>query len=71
MRVSAMTIQTPRRSSPFENPLAQMLLHLIALGVAASSIYFALLRGTWTPIVVGFVVIATVEAVWLYFKLRR
>jgi hypothetical protein len=66
-----MTFQTPRRSDPFENPLVQMLLHLIALGVAAASIYFALLQGTWTPIVVGFVVIATVEAVWLYFKLRR
>jgi hypothetical protein len=48
-----------------------MLLHLIALGVAAASIYFALLQGTWTPIAVGFLVIAAVEGVWLYFKLRR
>jgi hypothetical protein len=66
-----MTIQTPRRSNHFQNPLVQMLLHLIALGVAAASIYFALLQGTWVPIAVGFVVIATVEAVLLYFKLRR
>jgi|HubBroStandDraft_3_1064219.scaffolds.fasta_scaffold550808_2 hypothetical protein len=66
-----MTFQVPRRSNPFENPLVQMLLHLIALGVAVASIYLALLQGTWTPIAVGFLVIATLEGVWLYFKLRR
>ena len=41
------------------NPLIQMLLHLIALGVAATSIYFALLWGTWTIVVIGLIVITT------------
>jgi hypothetical protein len=66
-----MTFRTRRQSNPFENPLVQMLLHLIALGVAAASIYLAMLRGSWTPLAIGFLVIAVVESVWLYFKIRR
>lgn len=52
------------------NPLIQMLLHLIALGVAGASIYFALTQGTRVPIVIGLIVIVAMEAVLLYFSLH-
>jgi hypothetical protein len=65
-----MMIRTLARSDPFKNPLVQMLLHLIGLGIAGVSVYFALLKGTWKPIAAGLVVVALVEGICLYFKLR-
>jgi hypothetical protein len=53
------------------NPLIQMLLLLVALGIAAVSIYCALSLGTWKPVAIGLVVIVAMEAVLLYFKQHR
>jgi hypothetical protein len=35
------------------------------------SIHLAMLRGSWAPLAIGFLVIAVAESVWLYFKIRR
>jgi hypothetical protein len=61
----------PSKQHLARNPLIQMLLHLTGVGVAATSIYFALSQGTSAPVVIGLIVIVAMEAVLLYLKFRR
>ena len=62
-----MKLQAPRRRNPFDNPLLKLVLHAFALIAMIAAIYFSIMRQSWTPVAIGFVVLATLDGVWLYF----
>jgi hypothetical protein len=66
-----MKFSSNRRANPFDNPFLAWALHVMVAGVACISGYYSLVMGTFVPLAFGAVVILAIEAVWLYFRLRR
>jgi len=60
-----------RRPNPFDNPLLAWVLHVVVAGVACVSAYYSLAGGTVVPLAYGIAAVSVMEAVWLYFRLRR
>jgi hypothetical protein len=66
-----MKFREPHRHNPFDNPLVRLGTHVIALGVACGSVYFAVAEGSWTPLAVGAICVTLMEVTWAYYQLRR
>lgn len=66
-----MKFATPRRKNPFDNPVVAFLTHIVALCIGCAAAYFSMRESTWLPLIVGAGVITAMEAIWLYFRLRR
>ena len=60
-----------RRANPFDNPFLAWLVHVMATGAACISGYYSLVEGTFVPLIYGAAVVLAMEALWLYFRLRR
>lgn len=71
MRVRSMKFLPPRRRNPFDNVFLGLLLHGTAISGMFLALYFALANGTLVPLYIGFAVLTLLEAMWLYFRLRR
>lgn len=66
-----MKFSKPRRRNPFDNPFIAMVLHLIVMVIMLAAGYLSIQNSSFWPLGVGFVVMTLLEAVWLYFKLRK
>lgn len=60
-----------RRPNPFDSPFLASAVHVIVDGVACVSVYYSLVGGTFVPAACGVAVVLVLEAIWLYFQLRR
>lgn len=60
-----------RRRNPFDNALLAWLVHVLTACGACISVYYALIAGTLVPLYIGGAAISMLEALWLYFRLRR
>lgn len=66
-----MKFRRDRRQNPFENPFLAWIVHVVVAGVACASVYYSLVEGALVPLAYGAAAVIAMEAVWLYFRLRR
>lgn len=66
-----MKFGTPRRRNPFDNPLVALFTHVAGICISYAAGYFSLRDATWLPVIVGASISTPVDAVQLYFMLRR
>lgn len=66
-----MNFLSPRRANPFDNVVLALLLHAAATGGMFLALFMAIAKNTFTPLYLGFAVLAVLEGFWLYFRLRR
>jgi hypothetical protein len=66
-----MKFASDRRVNPFDNPFLAWLVHVVVAAVACISGYYSLVEGTFVPLAYGAAAVFAMEALWLYFRLRR
>lgn len=60
-----------RPPNPFDNPFIAMGLHLVVMVMMLAAGYLSIQHSSFWPLFIGFIVMTVLEAVWLYFKLRK
>jgi hypothetical protein len=71
MRVLKVKFMLARRRNPFDNPFLAWLVHVVVAGAACAAVYYSLAEGTLVPLYIGGAFVLSLEAVWLYYRLRR
>jgi hypothetical protein len=71
MRVLKVKFVLARRRNPFDNPFLAWLVHVLVAGVACAAVYYSLTEGALVPLYIGGALVLTLEALWLYYRLRR
>jgi len=59
------------RTNPYKNPFLAFFIHVLAIIVAITAIYYFLAENTFVPIYLGFIIISVIELIWLYFHFHQ
>jgi hypothetical protein len=66
-----MSFASDHRMNPSDNPFLAWLVHVVVAAVACICGYYSLVEGTFAPLACGAIAVFAMEALWLYFRLRR